>query len=63
MRELTCGEARDMASELIDRDLSPDDEASLQAHIATCSTCPNLYRAMVAVQKALSKARTSEHES
>lgn len=63
MRELTCGEARDMASELIDRELAPDDQASLQAHIGTCLTCPNLYRALVAVQQALSRAATAEQES
>lgn len=63
MKELTCGEARDMASELIDHDLAPDDQSSLQAHIATCSTCPNLYRALVAVQKALSQAGMAEQES
>jgi RNA polymerase sigma-70 factor (ECF subfamily) len=49
MKEVTCGEAKHMASDLIDGELRPEDAARLQAHIESCPTCPRLYRALVAV--------------
>jgi RNA polymerase sigma-70 factor, ECF subfamily len=55
MKELTCGEARDMASDLIDGELRPEDAARLQDHIESCPTCPRLYRAMVAVTAELTR--------
>ncbi len=43
MNELTCAEARDMASDLIHHELSVSDQAAVHAHMAGCPTCPGLY--------------------
>jgi anti-sigma factor RsiW len=51
--ELSCSEARDLACDLIDGELAPDQTRRLEAHIETCPTCPGLYRALVAVTNAL----------
>ncbi|MDA8329663.1 MAG: zf-HC2 domain-containing protein [Candidatus Dormibacteraeota bacterium] len=53
MRELTCGEARDLASELLDGDLMEADAEAVLAHVSTCATCPGLYRALVLVRARL----------
>lgn len=53
-RELSCGEARDLASELLDQGLSTTEEDAVKQHVASCSTCPALYRAMVLVHDRLS---------
>ncbi len=58
MKELTCGEARDMASDLIDGELNPKEAARLQAHVESCPTCPRLYRALVAVTAELIRRRS-----
>ena len=52
-RELTCGEARALASEMLDAELATADELAVKAHVATCHTCPGLYRAMVALHDRL----------
>ena len=52
-RELTCGQARNLASEMLDGDLSAEDEAAVKDHVAGCQTCPGLYRAMVEVHDRL----------
>jgi predicted anti-sigma-YlaC factor YlaD len=52
-RELTCGEARNLASELLDGGLSEADEAAVKEHVTNCQTCPGLYRAMVIVHERL----------
>lgn len=57
MRVLSCAEARDLASDMIDGELGRDEVAAVEAHVATCPTCPNLYRAMVSVTGALRKAQ------
>jgi RNA polymerase sigma-70 factor, ECF subfamily len=57
MKDLTCGEARDMASDLIDGELDPKEAGRLQAHIESCPTCPRLYRALVAVTTELIRRR------
>ncbi|MHB8613032.1 MAG: hypothetical protein ACYDAL_11465 [Candidatus Dormibacteraceae bacterium] len=44
---LTCAEARDMASNMLDHDLAPHLEAAVKEHVRTCATCPGLFRAMV----------------
>ena len=63
MRELTCAEARDLASDLIDGELSPELAASVENHVATCPTCPALYRAMVSVHARLLALRRSPGSS
>lgn len=55
MRKLSCGEARDMACELIDGELADEERTNLEAHVAACPTCPNLYRALVAVTTELAR--------
>lgn len=62
MRVLSCAEARDLASELIDGELGPEDAASVEAHVAGCSTCPNLYRALLAVTGAFRRAQIGAQE-
>lgn len=57
MNELTCAAARDMASDLIDHELSASDQAAVQAHVAGCPTCPGLYRALVALHEELIRRR------
>ena len=49
MIALSCAEARDMASDLLDRELSPEQERALDEHVIGCPTCPALYRALLAV--------------
>lgn len=60
MTALTCAEARDMASDMLDRDLTERQVEELQVHVAGCSTCPGLYRALVAVGASLHRLRTDE---
>ena len=57
MRTLTCGEARDLASDLLDGDLGPELAAAVEEHVAQCPTCPALYRALVAVRSQLQGLR------
>ena len=52
-RALTCGEARNLASEMLDGELATADVEAVTAHVATCKTCPGLYRAMVALRDRL----------
>ncbi|MGC8473819.1 MAG: zf-HC2 domain-containing protein [Candidatus Dormibacteria bacterium] len=59
MRELGCAEARDLASDLIDGELSCDLAAAVEHHVANCPTCPALYRAMVSVHSRLLAQRRS----
>jgi len=63
VRVLSCAEARDLASELIDGELGLEETAAVQAHVASCLTCPNLYRALLAVTGALRKARFGAQEN
>ena len=59
MRELDCAEARDLASDLIDGELSADLAAAVEHHVANCLSCPALYRAMVSVHSRLLAQRPS----
>jgi len=55
MAALTCAEARDLASDLLDGDLEADLARQVEEHVARCPTCPGLYRALVSVHRELTK--------
>jgi RNA polymerase sigma-70 factor, ECF subfamily len=57
MAALTCAEARDLASDLLDGELTADLARQVEEHVAGCPTCPNLYRALVAVYRELTKLK------
>ncbi len=59
MTELSCAEARALANELLDGGLTDVERSDVFAHIATCGTCPGLYKSLLAVRAALS-ATSSE---
>jgi len=64
VRELTCAEARDLASDLLDGDLDEPDTEAVLAHVGACPTCPGLYRGLVLVQERLAAIRSApERES
>jgi predicted anti-sigma-YlaC factor YlaD len=50
---LTCGEARLMASDLLDERLNERERSDLLDHIRTCTSCPQLYRSMAAIHQHL----------
>jgi predicted anti-sigma-YlaC factor YlaD len=62
MMALSCAEARDMASDLLDRELSPELERAVDEHVAGCPTCPALYRALLAVHHELQRLRQEEQQ-
>ena len=55
MMALSCSEARDLASDLLDGELSPEQERAVDEHVAGCPTCPSLYRALLAVHRELQR--------
>ncbi len=59
---LSCAEARDLACDLIDGELTLEQTRRLEEHIATCETCPNLYRSLVALTKALRQSQAAQSE-
>jgi RNA polymerase sigma-70 factor, ECF subfamily len=60
MTELSCAEARDLASDLLDGELSPELERAVDEHVTGCPTCPALYRALLAVHRQLQQLRQKE---
>jgi len=60
MVALSCAEARDLASDLLDGELSPELERAVDEHVTGCPTCPSLYRAMLAVHRELQRLRQRE---
>jgi predicted anti-sigma-YlaC factor YlaD len=62
MTALSCGEARDMASDLLDGELSPELERAVGEHVAGCPTCPALYRALLAVHHELQRLCQEEEQ-
>jgi len=55
MAGLTCAEARDLASDLLDGEVAADLARQVEEPVARCPTCPRLYRALVAVHRELTK--------
>jgi predicted anti-sigma-YlaC factor YlaD len=55
MRVLSCAEARDLASDLLDGEIGEEDKQAVLAHVGSCLTCPGLYRAMVLVRTQLAQ--------
>jgi predicted anti-sigma-YlaC factor YlaD len=60
MMALSCSEARDLASDLLDGELSPELERAVDEHVAGCPTCPALYRALLAVHRELQRIQQRE---
>jgi len=60
MTVLSCAEARDLASDLLDAELSPELERAVDEHVSGCPTCPALYRALLAVHRELQRLHQEE---
>ena len=54
---LRCWDARRWVSDLLDGTLSADRVRAVEAHLATCPTCPPLYAALAGSQKVLGRLR------
>lgn len=54
---MRCWDARRRVSDYMDGDLSAPDAAEVEAHLATCPTCPPLYSALVRTRSALEGLR------
>ena len=54
---LSCWDARQQVSSYIDGELEPEASVALEAHLARCTTCPPLYRSLVATTTSLSTLR------
>ena len=57
MGTLSCAEARDLASDLLGGDLGAVQVALVEAYVAGCATCPNLYLALVAINSHFRRQR------
>lgn len=60
MTGLSCAEARDLASDLLDGELSPELERAVDEHVSGCPTCPALYRALLRVHHQLQRLRQKD---
>jgi RNA polymerase sigma-70 factor, ECF subfamily len=60
MAGLSCAEARDLACDLLDGELTAETARLVEEHVAGCQTCPGLYRALVAVHRELARLRRHE---
>lgn len=56
MTDLSCAQARALAIRLLDGEITPTEQSAVLGHVATCPTCPALYRALVAVHARLGAA-------
>ncbi len=50
---LSCWEAREQVSSYLDDELDPAQRRTLEAHLASCATCPPLYQALVGAMSSL----------
>lgn len=57
MSELTCRQARDLATDAIDQSMPPGTLEDLRRHLAGCQTCPGLHRSLLLVVAALAELR------
>lgn len=60
MAALSCEEARDLACDLLDGELTVETARQVEEHVAGCPRCPGLYRALVAVYRELARLRREE---
>lgn len=60
MMALSCAEARDLASDLLDGELSSELERAVDEHVTGCPTCPGLYRALLTLHRELQRLRQKE---
>ncbi len=51
---LRCWDARSQVSDYLDGDVAPGTAALLEAHLASCPTCPALYASLTGTRSALS---------
>ena len=54
---LRCWDARRQVSDYMDGELEPAEAAVVEAHLATCPTCPPLYSGLVRTRSALDGLR------
>lgn len=54
---LGCWEAREQVSSYIDDELDPRARRALEAHLASCATCPPLYQALIGTTTSLGTLR------
>ncbi|MGC9155232.1 MAG: sigma-70 family RNA polymerase sigma factor [Ferrimicrobium sp.] len=54
---MRCADARYQVSDYIDGDLPAEQASLLEAHLASCATCPSLYTSLVGVTASLGSLR------
>lgn len=52
---LSCWDARRQVSDYLDGELGQESRGAVEAHLATCPTCPALYHSLVAATDALAR--------
>ncbi len=54
---LRCWDARRLVSDYLDGELRPEEASGVEAHLATCPTCPPLYSGLVRTRAAMDGLR------
>ena len=54
---MRCWDARGLVGDYLDDELGPRDRALLEAHLASCPTCPGLFASIVGVSAAVGRLR------
>lgn len=52
---MTCAEALDLIGAKIDKELTPEQDAQLQAHLNECAECRAVYEAMAGIERGLAE--------